>query len=256
MKNDPAAIRQDRDIAREALPARVQLAYEENIAERERLIGEYRPYIVSIVRRMLGTRAGAYPGDTVLTRDEFSVGLIAFNEAIDQFRPVTGVSFLTFAGLVINRRLVDWLRRETRDRSILRFSDLEEDDGIPIVERLAAPTRDLLDEMEAEEEILRLRKRLAAMGLSLFRLQRGFPRHQDSRQMCIRIARILREDKAMLEALEKTRRLSCADLARRSGTPLKTIEKNRGNIILLALMMDSGLEVIKGYLKQYGEASS
>jgi RNA polymerase sigma factor len=256
MKNDRAAIRQNGDTAREALPARVRLACEGNAAERERLIGEYRPYIIGIVRKMLGTQASALSGDSVLTRDEYSIGLIAFNEAIDQFRPVTGVPFLTFAGLVINRRLVDWFRREKRDRSVLRFSDLEEDEGTPMVERMAAPSGDLLAEMEAEEEILRLRNRLAAMGLSLFRLQRGFPRHQDSRQMCIRIARILREDETMLEALEKTRRLACADLARRSGTPLKTIEKNRGNIILLALMMDSGLEVIKGYLKQYGEASS
>ncbi|MEW6448710.1 MAG: sigma factor, partial [Bacillota bacterium] len=42
--------------------------------------------------------------------DELSVAWLALNEAIDQFRPGSGTSFLAFAKVVIRRRLVDYFR--------------------------------------------------------------------------------------------------------------------------------------------------
>ena len=242
-----------RDAGRDALAGRVRIAREGDSPERERLIEEYRPFVGGIVRRMMGSRILVQNGDRVEQFDEFSIGLAAFNEAIDHYVPDTGTPFLSYAGLVINRRLVDWFRHETRDRSAYRFSDLEEEGETPLAERLSAPEADLLSEMEAEEEILALQQRLSALGLSLFRIQRGFPKHQDSRRMCVRLARLLQQDSGWMAGLEQTRRIPCAELARRSGTPVKTIEKNRSNIVLIALMMDSGLDVIKGYLKNFEE---
>ncbi len=242
-------------IDQDGLASRVLQARNGEAAERNRLIEDYRPFVAGIVRKMLGATLPEQGSVEISRRDEFSVGLMGFNEAIDRYLPATGVPFLSFAGLVINRRLVDWFRHESNARSTYRFSELEEDGETSYADRLAAPERNLLAEMETEEEIRILLRRLDELGLSLSRLQRKFPRHGDSRLLCVRIARLLKEDPELMAGLGRTRRLPCADLSVRSGTPVKTIEKNRGSIILVALMMDSGLDVIKGYLKKLEEGS-
>ncbi len=45
--------------------------------------------------------------------EELSIALMAFNEAIDGYDTSKG-SFLSFAKLVINRRLIDYLRKKTK----------------------------------------------------------------------------------------------------------------------------------------------
>src|SRR5690625_6528731 len=50
--------------------------------------------------------------------DEFSIGLSAFHSAIEIFSPVKGSSFLSFAKLVITRRVID-------DRSEEHTSELQ-----------------------------------------------------------------------------------------------------------------------------------
>lgn len=48
--------------------------------------------------------------------DEFSIGLIAFNEAIDSFHEGKGSSFFTFARLVISRKVIDYIRQQKHHR--------------------------------------------------------------------------------------------------------------------------------------------
>ena len=43
--------------------------------------------------------------------DEFSIGLQAFNEALDAYQSDKGASFLYFAKMVINRRVIDYIRK-------------------------------------------------------------------------------------------------------------------------------------------------
>jgi RNA polymerase sigma factor len=85
---------------------------------REYLIKTYWDYIRSIVSRMTG-RAD--------TADEFSVALEAFNEAIDGFDSTKNPSFLSFAGLVINRRVIDYFRRNRKYSVEYPFSSLSDD---------------------------------------------------------------------------------------------------------------------------------
>lgn len=44
--------------------------------------------------------------------DEFSIGLQAFNEALDAYQSDKGASFLYFAKMVINRRVIDYIRKK------------------------------------------------------------------------------------------------------------------------------------------------
>ncbi|MCD8510679.1 MAG: sigma-70 family RNA polymerase sigma factor [Bacillus sp. (in: Bacteria)] len=59
--------------------------------------------------------------------DEFSIALIAFNEAIHNFSENKGSSFLSFASLVIRRRIIDYIRQEQRKKVSLSIDYTDED---------------------------------------------------------------------------------------------------------------------------------
>ena len=55
--------------------------------------------------------------------DELSIGLIAFNSAIDSFEPGRKVPFLAFCRVVIINRLKDYYRQTAKYQADYRFDD-------------------------------------------------------------------------------------------------------------------------------------
>ena len=68
---------------------------------RESVIVKYTPFILKTASDL----TGRYINQGI--DEEYSVSLIAFNEAIDSFDSTRGVSFFAFARVVIRRRLMD-----------------------------------------------------------------------------------------------------------------------------------------------------
>lgn len=164
------------------------------------------------------------------------------------------VPFLRFAGLVINRRIIDWIRSQRRNRQVLTFSQCEADHGEGFSELLGSvPEEKIWENLEIEEELVRLRLRLQDFNLTLRLLTRNFPKHRDTRSNCLAAARILLKTPRMRHRFESECRFPAADLARSCGIPLKTIERNRSAIIFLALLLSSDLETIKSYLCSYSK---
>lgn len=77
---------------------------------RHRLIEDYQPFIATSVSRVCKRYIDQEQDD------EFSIGLIAFNEAIDSFHEGKGSSFFTFARLVISRKVIDYIRQQKHHR--------------------------------------------------------------------------------------------------------------------------------------------
>ena len=71
---------------------------------RSDLICRYKPFILRAVNHICKRPIG-------WDDDEASIGLIAFNEAIDRYWPDMGKSFDNFAYMVIRTRLIDEFRR-------------------------------------------------------------------------------------------------------------------------------------------------
>ncbi|HBP38567.1 MAG TPA: hypothetical protein DD640_07480 [Clostridiales bacterium] len=217
---------------------------------RNQVITDCLPYIKGVLWRMLQLPA-------IEQADEFSVALTAFNDALDHYRSETHVPFLRYAGLVINRRIIDWLRQQRKHRQVLTFSQCAGEEGEDFAENLVGQSGEQIwENMEIEEELVRFRMRLLDYNLTLSDIAKRFPHHRDARLTCIRAARILLAEPDLKRRFTREYRLPAADLARRSPIPLKTIERNRTNIIFLALLLDSGLEVIKACLAMYGKEES
>ena len=61
--------------------------------------------------------------------DEASIAMIAFNEAIDSFDSTGGASFLSFAEIVVKRRMVDYFRRQSKKSEEIPISAFESDEN-------------------------------------------------------------------------------------------------------------------------------
>jgi RNA polymerase sigma factor len=180
--------------------------------------------------------------------DEFSIALAGFNQAIDRFSSQMNVPFYSYANMIIKHRLFDWMRRQKRQQAI-PFSDCDTEDGKPIEDQLSDPASEQPGQnLEIQESFMQLELQLEQFGFNLAGITADFPKHQDSQTFCIRVARQLSADEALFSHMQDKRRLPGVELARRCQVPVKTIEKNRSSIILLALLMRSDLQVIKSYM--------
>jgi RNA polymerase sigma factor len=211
---------------------------------REYLIKTYWDYIRSIVSRMTGRRADS--------TDEFSVALEAFNEAIDDFDSTKNPSFLGFAGLVINRRVIDHFRRTRRYGVEYPFSSLSDDgcDGDYEPPGFHPPLL-LTERYEIQDEILSFRRSLMAFGISFDDLILAAPKHADTRALCAAIAKKLYEDRTLSAKLNEDGRLPITGILAGFSLSRKTVEKNRKYIIALYLILQSDMEILKGYIESY-----
>lgn len=217
---------------------------------REDFIRDSLPDIRRIVRRLTHSFA-------VEQSDEYSIALEMFNVAIDRFKPDSQVPFLSFASLIIRNRVYDWFNQQKTARQVLSFTDCETDDGTPLADRLADPaSAQFCEDLETETSLARLECQLKAFGLGFNRMVEQFPKHRDSRLLCIRLARHLAGDAQLMAQTMKKHRLPVAELARRSTVPVKTIDKNRASIIFLALLLRSDLDLLKTYIAAFEKGES
>jgi RNA polymerase sigma factor len=220
-------------------------------AARDGLIRSYTPFVLRVASRACGRYVE--PGRD----DEVSIGLTAFNEAIDRYRPSSGASFLTFAEMVIRRRLIDHFRREgtRRETPLSDFEQEGEEGEVTNPAEVEGAIREHRASVEAEDrraEVARFAEVLAEYGIGLDELVRVSPQHRDARERAAQVARAvagnpewaayLRGRHALpLRALEET-----GDLA----VSRKTLERQRKYIIALALVLLEGLEYLQSYLPE------
>lgn len=217
---------------------------------REDLIDAYTPFVLRVAARTCGrfVRIGQ--------DDEVSVALIAFNEAIDRYDERGGASFLTFAEMVIRRRLIDHFRVERRPREVplADFEQVDEEgqtfNAVEVQGALAAHSE---EEQAARrrEDILRFRELLKDYGLSMEDLVRAAPRHEDARLRAMAVARRVAGHKPYAAYLRAHRELPLKELAaeRDIGVSRKTLERQRKYVVAIALILMENLETLREYIK-------
>jgi len=179
------------------------------------LITAYQPFI----RKTVASLSGRYI-DTA-NDEEWSLGLAAFYEAMQRFVPGKG-SFLSFARLVIASRLKTYWQQEHKNRS-LNLDDLElvADD----VDRLAR-------ELSMADDIHRLAAELYQYGIRFTDLVRVTPKHRDTRQTVLAIARAVSQDPGLMAVIRQKKRLPIQQVANQLAVSAKVVKRNR--IYLLA----------------------
>lgn len=236
---------------------RLAAARDGDAEAREALIRNYLPLVLRVASRACGRYL------QVGRDEEVSVGLMAFNEAIDRYRPDSGAAFVSFAEMVIRRRLIDHFRRESaRPETPLSEFEQEDDEGeiwSPVEIRGALiDHRARSESQDRREEVLRYRDVLAGYGIGLEELVRLTPRHRDARERAIAVAREVARNVAWSDHLRRTKSLPLKAMERDEalGVSRKTLERQRKYIVAVALLFMEDLESLRAYVPEVAAAQT
>ncbi|MHA0855325.1 RNA polymerase sigma-I factor [Paenibacillus sp. CMAA1364] len=203
------------------------------IVDRELLIKMYHPYIIRVV-----THICKRPIDW--NQDESSIGLIAFNDAIDRFDETHSKTFDNFAYMIIRNRLVDEFRRQGKmfTSELLIFNDVQEEFEQTVIE--IASSMEAFDREQAAtalmDELIIYDQVLQDYGITLEELEDCSPKHRDTRIQFIQMAKYFIAQSDWIISLEKTKRLPIKEMLRHFKVSRKTIERNRKYLIALVLI--------------------
>ncbi|WP_442852659.1 RNA polymerase sigma factor SigI [Bacillus sp. 1NLA3E] len=212
------------------------------------LIDSYKPFIAKIVSSV----CKRYIRES---DDEFSIGLIAFNEAIEKFSPEKGRSLLSFAEVIIKRRIIDYIRKNSKENNLrLDFGQdsLNEETvgGTSIENELSIEHHNKKnDELLRREEIVQFQQKLQSFDLSFLEIMEQSPKHADARKNAMTIAKILVESKDLSMILWEKKRLPIKELENLVHTSRKTIERNRKYIIAMAIILTGDFHYLRDYIK-------
>ncbi|MGB9809427.1 MAG: RNA polymerase sigma-I factor, partial [Caldanaerobacter sp.] len=170
---------------------------------------------------------------------ELSIGLLAFNEAIDSYDISKG-SFLNFSSLIIKRRVIDYLRQNQNTYYPLDAYQEKEID-------LEFENRKL--EIISFETLLRL------YDIEIKDLVKHSPKHKETRKLALKIARTICENEHLLTYLKKTKTLPVKELIDLLKISRKSIEKYRKYIIALVIILSEDLPILKEYINFESEVA-
>ncbi|RBP92094.1 RNA polymerase sigma factor [Cytobacillus firmus] len=224
----------------------VELIQQGDTALNNELIESYKPFIAKTVSSVC--KRYIHESD-----DEFSIGLIAFNEAIEKYSPDKGSSLISFSEVLIKRRVIDYIRKQSKFQN-LSFnggSNLEDDDtGSAIEDELSIEDfRKKTDEELRKEEILQFTQILQEFDLTFSDLIEQSPKHADARKNAMTVAKILVENDELKKILYDKKKLPIKQLESYVSLSRKTIERNRKYIIAISLILTGDYIFLKDYIK-------
>jgi RNA polymerase sigma factor len=220
-----------------------------NISARNNFIESHEPYILKEISKI----SHRY---TTKEDDEFSIGLFAFNEAIDKFDFSKGNSFYSLASVVIRNRVIDFLRKENKHKYHLSFD--EKDEESEHAENISE-SKVSIDRFQQEEKAKRLKeeisdfvKHLDDFGISLEELVEISPKHKDARENIFSIVQSICKDEDMINYILKHKRIPLKELLHVVDCSRKTLERNRKYILAIFVIYNGNYTFLKGYLKGVG----
>ncbi|MFC7062707.1 RNA polymerase sigma factor SigI [Halobacillus seohaensis] len=233
-----------------SLDDKVAAAKEGDDEAKNEMLKQYQPFIAKSVSEVCKRYIDP------ARDDEFSIGLLAFNEAIHAYSCDKGSSFLSFAKLVIKRKVIDYIRNEQKRPKVVSLDeDYVDDEQMENPSEVKAAKDRFVLETESwyrKEEILEFQKQLQKYNLTFEELTETSPKHVDARESAIQVARIVYADTNLRGQVLEKGRLPMKDLIQKVDVSKKTLERNRKFIIAMVLILAGDYVYLKEYLKGVG----
>ena len=189
--------------------------------------------------------------------DAWSVALLAFHEAVEKYQPEKG-NFLSFADLVIRRRIKDHLRGEKRREDEIAVEpasfegQVDEDTCRAVdyqVRDAVAEASDQADTgAQAREEIAAVPELLEPYGFSLFDLAACSPKAGKTRKACAQAVRTLLDTPGLMDAMREAKALPMKELVKASGVSRKILDRHRRYLIAVAEILSGEYPLVREYL--------
>ena len=196
--------------------------------------------------------------------DEWSIALLAFSEAVRDYEGDKG-SFRGFAAIVIKRRVLDYLRAQSRFDELAVTPDafdgsLDDDTAggmeLAVQQRMGEEAMDAADDTaeRARAEISAMQEILGEYGFSFFDLADASPKADKTRRSCGIAIRTLIASLVLMAKMRLARLLPIKELSAESGVVRKILERHRKYIIAGAEILDGDFPILAGYLSYVKEA--
>jgi RNA polymerase sigma factor len=224
-------------------------AAKSSIDEINKLIEEYKPFIVSCAEKTTG-RYIKYGVDI-----ESGIALEAFAEAIGSFDPEKG-SFLSFSQRVISRRLIDYFRKQKKITPVISLDEYNNpergtglSDEYEVVDEVSI--RKYLDDEISEYrrlEIDELRRELIPWKISFEDLVKVSPKHKNTKVLCGHIIKFFLQHDELMEQMQKKKYFPVQEIEKGLNIPRKRIERIRKYIIAAVLVKTGGYDYLSEYI--------
>lgn len=189
--------------------------------------------------------------------DEWSIALSAFVEAIQNYDLDKG-SFLTFSKMVVQRRIIDFLRNRGRYHAeisvdpIVFDMDANEEEDVSI--RIAV-SKQVTKEMEEpiRFEISSVNEVLASYDFSFMDLTDCSPHAKKTKAACARVIMYIIRNPLILSELRKTKQLPSKLIEKNAEVPRKILERHRKYIIAAVEILSGEYPNLAEYLRYIRE---
>lgn len=214
-----------------------------DVVLRNKFIDDFKPFILKCVYQLVGQR------DNLAQCDEYSIALIAFNEAIEAYDLNQKTKFVNFSKQVIRRRLIDYLRSTNKNKATVPFSYFNDNESSNFEEKyLYDESVDYSSDFDTKEEIKNLELKMCEYEITIEDLIECSPKHRDTIRTCLNIANIIIEDESLYKMFKRKKSLPYNELTQRVNLCRRTLERNRKFIIAMVFVLKSDLEVLKKYI--------
>lgn len=234
--------RKDEESVKECIEESFRKIMSGDKSARERFINDFRPFVVKIVSKFLDRYIE--PENS----EEYSIALIAFNEAIDKYDTSKGNNFLVFSEQVIKRRLIDHQRQSKRNNHVYPFSYFDKD-NVVFEDSISFNYENSVqfERIEFKDEMKSFKNELNVFGITLGDLVSSTPKHKDSRELSIEIAKVIANNDELYKKLTQRRKLPVKELLKYVKVSRRTLERNHMYIIAVSLIFKSNLEIFNEY---------
>jgi RNA polymerase sigma factor len=186
---------------------------------------------------------------------ESTVAMMAFKEAVEGYKKSEG-KFLSFASVVIKRRLIDHYRKNKR-MTQLEAGSLDDIADAVSGERMASRYEikaSMVKHTENEychglkSEIDEYGKVLADYGLRFSDLVESSPKSDDIKREYIELAKHIYKNDALRGRVIATKRVPLQELEDVSGMNRKKLERGRKYILAVLVLLQGEYEMISEYV--------
>lgn len=225
-----------------------------NESFREQLIKTYEHYIL----KCASTTCHRY---ITKSDDEYSISLIAFSQAIDNYDLDKG-AFLSFAALVIKRRLIDYSKNQSKYSTEVFVDpilfDTEPDEEIEDVQIRIAVAEQVSkqDKGDLKLEIDEATRTFSHYGFTFLELSSCSPHAEKTRKACAKAVNYMLQNPLLISELRSTRQLPLKIIEKNVPLPRKLLERHRKYIIAAIEILSGGYPHLEEYMRFIREEMS
>lgn len=222
-----------------------------NADELNRFLLDFDAYILKCLSKITGRFI-------TTSDDEWAIGISAFAEAVKTYSFEKG-SFLSFAEIVIRRRMTDFFRKQSKFQYEFPVNPYvftgeldEEQEKISVTAEIVSKTKDFPD-TSLKDEIEAITSEFAPYGFSFYDLISCSPKSQKTKNACSIAIKYMATNPILLSEMRKSKNLPLKIIEKNGKIPRKIMERHRKYIIAAVEIITGDYPCLAEYMWSFRE---